>query len=70
MLIRGRLTMFKLPGAEAPRPLTLLQLIAILALAISTLVAAAAVSIGLARAAAPPCITAVPTAGAAIKLRA
>ena len=38
--------MFKLPAAEAPRPLALLQLIAIPTLAISSLVAATAVSIG------------------------
>jgi hypothetical protein len=58
--------MFKLPAAQAPRPLALLQLIAILTLVVSTLIAATAVSIGLARAAAP-CVTAVPTAAAAIK---
>jgi hypothetical protein len=60
--------MFKLPAAQAPRPLALLQLIAILALAVSTLIAVTAVSIGLARASAP-CVTAVPTAAAAIKSR-
>ncbi len=45
--------------AAQPRPLPLVQLIAILALAASTLIAATAVSIGLARAAAPPCMTTV-----------
>ena len=59
--------MFKLPAAEAPRPLALLQLIAIPTLAISSLVAVTAVSIGLARAAAAPRVAAVPTAGMAIK---
>ena len=60
--------MFKLPAAptQAPRPLAFLQLIAILTLAVSTLVAATAVSIGLARAAAP-CITAAPAKAQAIK---
>ena len=44
-------------GSLSPRPLAPLQLIAILALAVSTLVAATAVSIGLARAAWPNCVT-------------
>ncbi|HEY6254977.1 MAG TPA: hypothetical protein VIY51_04200 [Xanthobacteraceae bacterium] len=43
---------------QEPRPLALLQLIAILTLAVSTLIAATAVSIGLARAAAPDCMAA------------
>ena len=42
---------------EALRPLAPVQLIAILALALSTLIAATAVSIGLARAAWPNCVT-------------
>jgi hypothetical protein len=58
--------MFKLPAAQASRPLTPLQLIAILTLAVSTLIAVTAVSIGLARASAP-CVTVVPTATAAIR---
>ena len=41
---------------EALRPLAPVQLIAILALALSTLIAAAAVSIGLARAAGLNCV--------------
>ena len=42
---------------EALRPLAPVQLIAILALALSTLIAATAVSIGLVRAAWPNCVT-------------
>jgi hypothetical protein len=64
LLIRRSLTMPALPtdapsrASLPPRPIAPLQLIAILALAVSTLVAATAVSIGLARAAVPACIAA------------
>ena len=53
---------------EAPRPLAPVQLIAVLGLALSTLIAATAVSIGLARAAAP-CITAEHAVAADARLR-
>lgn len=45
------------PPMEAPRPLAAVHLIAVLALALCTLIAATAVSIGLARAAGLTCIT-------------
>jgi hypothetical protein len=46
------------PAVPEPRPVALVQLIAIATLALSTLIAATAVSIGLARADVPGCIAA------------